>query len=206
MSKKKTLLCFQFAMALDELCAAKPYEEISVEDICTEAELSRSTFYRCFKSKAAIPAWWQRISVESSIGQIGRTVNWRNGLLMSYDAWVLMPRMNEATKGWDNDTLHSSYIMPLIKELLLETLRDIKKIELTRELLFQLDFYISSNLFHQNSDWSIENSGLEPADIVDLMIPCIPRDLFAALDEPVNPQPAEQLSLKNILSESSFSQ
>ena len=58
--------------ALDRLAAAKSFDKISVTQICTEAGVSRATFYRHFSDKFSIPQWdldfaWAHRSVSTGM-------------------------------------------------------------------------------------------------------------------------------------------
>ena len=44
--------------ALDRLTVSKSFDKISVTQICTEAGVSRATFYRHFSDKFSIPQWY----------------------------------------------------------------------------------------------------------------------------------------------------
>ena len=196
MLDKANMNRFRFVMAADKACRNLPYDEVSVELICSLAGLSKSSFYRLFNSKSDVVDWWQKVSLESSFGQIGRTMNWRNGILASYDAWQMAPALNQASKTSGGMSRSTSTTM---KELLLETLVEVKRIQPDDQLLFQLDFLAGSTVMNANSRWSWETSGLPVETLTDLLVSCIPHDLFEALDTPENPQPAETLRLSEII-------
>lgn len=47
-----------FAQALIRLCQDKPYEKVTVQDICRQTGLKRQTFYYHFKDKQALLRWF----------------------------------------------------------------------------------------------------------------------------------------------------
>lgn len=57
--------------AANELCRIRKFDSIPVGDICDAAGISTSTFYRLFKGKHDVPAWYLRFSTSFSIEQIG---------------------------------------------------------------------------------------------------------------------------------------
>lgn len=65
--------------ALDRLTVSKSFDKISVTQICTEAGVSRATFYRHFSDKFSIPQWYLDFAWAHGVHEIGRTLSWREG-------------------------------------------------------------------------------------------------------------------------------
>lgn len=61
----------------------RPLEELSVNEICQKAGVSRQTFYNHFEGKHQLIAWWG-IWVDSLyLDNVGRTLTWEEGYLRS---------------------------------------------------------------------------------------------------------------------------
>lgn len=54
---------------------------LTIGRICAAAEVSRSTFYRLFTDKHDVFKWYLRVTMRSSIAQIGDVLPWDQGLL-----------------------------------------------------------------------------------------------------------------------------
>lgn len=65
--------------AMGELMADHSLEEIRTVDICSEAKVSRQTFYRNFEDKYAAAVWFMEEGARHSVRQIGVTCGWRTG-------------------------------------------------------------------------------------------------------------------------------
>lgn len=57
----------------------KSLDRITISEICENADISRQTFYRHFKSKYDIPSWHTVFCRQFYLNEIGRTLNWEIG-------------------------------------------------------------------------------------------------------------------------------
>lgn len=189
-------------VAFDGLCAQKSPNDISIEEICDASGLSRSTFYRAFSSKFDICIWYQDLLLEASIGQVGRTLTWREAFAAFHSGWLLFPSMNLAAKACTGSGSAEARWAPKASELLISTL-SAKNIEVDRSLLFQVHFFASTTrpqLRTQNNPWTDELYDCPPDEYGRIMETCVPHDLYRILNTPDHPNPGlAQLTLSKLL-------
>ncbi|MBR5259385.1 MAG: helix-turn-helix transcriptional regulator [Eggerthellaceae bacterium] len=62
----------------------RPIDTVSVSEICERAGISRATFYKHFKSKYDISAWYSRQSEVRFLNEIGRSLSWREAYVRHF--------------------------------------------------------------------------------------------------------------------------
>lgn len=65
------------------LAEDKPFPQLKVADVCTEAKISRSTFYRSFSGMSQIPIWYEEYAATTTLYQIGLTLTCRQGYMLA---------------------------------------------------------------------------------------------------------------------------
>ncbi|MEG2934668.1 MAG: TetR/AcrR family transcriptional regulator [Gordonibacter sp.] len=53
--------------------------DVSIDDICSSARISRRTFYNNFQSKYAIPLWHKNFICKYTLDKIGQDYSWEEG-------------------------------------------------------------------------------------------------------------------------------
>lgn len=197
-AKSVTRMRIGIVMALDQLCKIKPFSEITIDEICEEAGVARSTFYRTFDSKFAIPIWYQNLVLKASIGMVGGTLDWYGAHVASQSGWLLFKHMNAAAKEYRGAESTISNWHKQSRELLVETLRDYKGLEIDDNLYFQAEFF-SAVVWTQGFEWDEYLGNKQPEDYTTLFSRCVPHDLYEALNSPDNPNPNATLSLSSII-------
>ncbi|MDR0627504.1 MAG: TetR/AcrR family transcriptional regulator, partial [Bifidobacteriaceae bacterium] len=62
--------------ALSEMLRNQPLEAVTVSEICAQADLSRTSFYRHFVDKYGAVNWYNQLFDQRSLAQIGRSMTW----------------------------------------------------------------------------------------------------------------------------------
>ena len=174
-------LIFQAAYSL---MADRPFTDISVQQICDQAHISRPTFYRYFSNKYDIPTWHMERYFKIGTFQIGRTLNWETGLLVTNTGLALShkfyqgldkTRFNEAFRNFGADAHKKNFI---------ETITDYKHAEVTEKLMFQIDAFVVAKSA-MTEKWVNSGLALPLEKEVNYVCSVVPRDLFELLNEPV---------------------
>ena len=166
--------------ALKTLVGEKDFDRISVREICDMAGISKSTFYGNFQDKYAIVNWHYDMVMEAGVTQIGRTLSWEQGhLITSFGFAEEMPIYRKARKSSDQNGL-LPYGIRAREAVLIETLVEYRKVELTDRLRFQVTALASAE---QAVVGRYLNSS-SPVDVcayVDNLISVVPKELFDAM-------------------------
>lgn len=166
--------------ATNELMKDYSFDSVSVKQICEAAYISRSTFYRYFSDKFFIVQWHSDLIASMGIFEIGRTLPWREGLLFTIqghkDFEQLYVQASRA-KGYNSLSRHAERAR---KDNLVETISKYKKVELTDELLIQVDaLSISETMIMMR--WMKKGMTKCPTKMADLLISTIPCGLYNLL-------------------------
>lgn len=87
------------------LCGkGRALSEIAIDELCSDAGISRATFYRHFSSKADLPAFFTQMAATVGYYQIGRTLTCRQGHERSLTLIVrAQPLVRHLRKPWEPD-------------------------------------------------------------------------------------------------------
>ena len=166
--------------ALKVLAKDKAFDKISVREICDTAGISKSTFYGNFQDKYEIIHWHYDAVMEAGVTKIGRSLSWEQGhLITSFGFASEMPLYRSARKSIDQNGL-LPYGLRARESVLIETLTEYRRIELTDKLRFQVTALAAAE---QAVIEKYLNSS-SPVDVcafVDNMLDIIPRALFDAM-------------------------
>lgn len=177
----------RIAETLESICERTRFDRISTGLIAEEAGISRSSFYYHFESKNAVVIWLSSQAYEQGIDQIGRTLTWFEGHLITTSFFDRFPLLFEAAASvTDYDAARPHFIRHRI-ESLTETIVDWKKVELTNRLRFQIEAlaYAEVNMNRNYGAWYKE---LPVSEFSELMTSIAPRELFELLEVPVKPR------------------
>lgn len=174
--------------ALFNLSENKPYESIRVPEICEQAGVSRSTFYHHFNSKFEVVCWHYDMVLALGVNRVGISLNWYNAHLITttitkqyYDLYSKVRQPNSS------DQFFASYYSLKREDALIHAIVDVKKMELTPKLAFQI-----KGLSHAEEwairDWYRGNLEASLQEICEYMVSLVPRELFNALNEPEMPE------------------
>lgn len=70
-------------LAMEEIAKDKTIDQMTIQEICDKAQISRTTFYRHFKDKVEASEWAVLRASASGFGSIGRSLNCKEGFMLS---------------------------------------------------------------------------------------------------------------------------
>lgn len=172
--------------ALDRLTVSKSFDKISVTQICTEAGVSRATFYRHFSDKFSIPQWYLDFAWAHGVHEIGRTLSWREGYYIT-EADVAKHRdfFRRVARSNDYNAI-DNYAPRERRKNLAETLTVYRGKVITERMKFQIDATIELEC-HLMPKWHYGDYDVSLEEICTWMADAVPRDLFKILNTPVRP-------------------
>ena len=172
--------------ALDRLTVSKSFDKISVTQICTEAGVSRATFYRHFSDKFSIPQWYLDFAWAHGVHEIGRTLSWREGYYIT-EADVAKHRdfFRRVARSNDYNAI-DNYAPRERRKNLAETLTVYHGKVITERMKFQIDDTIEPEC-HLMPKWHYGDYDVSLEEICTWMADAVPRDLFKILNTPVRP-------------------
>ncbi len=168
---------------MTELLADAPFDEITVSQICDAAHISRSTFYRHFESKDAVPLWHVDHIFRIGSFEIGRTLNWFEGhyiTLTGIARFSLFYRRLELPNGCPPLRQHSTKTHV---SNLRETLVTYRGIPMTDRLEFQVETFCKTRT-NITKEWIYQGLTPEPSIFAEYTNSIVPPELFALLDIP----------------------
>ena len=172
--------------ALDRLTVSKSFDKISVTQICTDAGVSRATFYRHFSDKFSIPQWYLDFAWAHGVHEIGRTLSWREGYYIT-EADVAKHRDFFRRVACSNDyNAIDNYAPRERRKNLAETLTVYHGKVITERMKFQIDATIELEC-HLMPKWHYGDYDVSLEEICTWMADAVPRDLFKILNTPVRP-------------------
>lgn len=177
--------------SLDALAQEANFEQVSILQICERAGISRSTFYHHFCDKNAVLQWHSSIVYEAGIDQIGRTLTWFEGHLLTTRGLERYRNLYYRA-GYSNEygSIKPFFVRHRI-DTLKETLAEYQNVPLTTLLEFQICATAAAESAMANRRYAGEFS-MSTKEFCTLMTTIVPRDLYQILQEPANPRGNEQ--------------
>ena len=156
-------------------------DELTVEEICAKAGISRQRFYRNFSSKYDIFTWHAIRVEEKCLDHVGRTVGWEVGYTHHFNLLALERAPYTAGLQYTGRALFGTDPMPAHrKEVLLETLREWSRVELTDELLFCVEAF--TKLETELADQWFRSGLPDPDGFAKKMAATVPHLLYEATE------------------------
>lgn len=161
--------------ALFELAREKPFDRVTVGDICARVGVSRQTFYRHFASKYAASLWYWKRLASSFIPHVGVDMTLEESLVRSFElARDYMPVFTDAAVGGGMglDDLASAYRAECLEALVTDRLG----LELTPRLAFQIEFFADGEMraIEENSKRA---EPYPPETMAGYLASCVPAEL-----------------------------
>lgn len=172
--------------ALDALMGTTSFDKITVTEICSEAHISRATFYRYFRDKYAIPQWHLEFAYSQGTNEIGRTLSWCEGYYITEA--TIAERREFYTNVARSDDYNSidNYAPRMRKKTIAATVADYQHQPLTERLRFQIDAAVELEV-HLLPKWHYGAYDASLEEICSWMADAVPRELFRLLDTPLKP-------------------
>ncbi|MDR1713670.1 MAG: TetR/AcrR family transcriptional regulator [Coriobacteriales bacterium] len=174
----------KIAQSMDVLCAETPYTRLTVDDIVKSAGLSRSGFYHHFEDKDAVILWLTRLFYLHGVDQIGRTLTWFEGYLVTTRSFTRFRRLFSSEAENSGYASGREFYRRHRRENLTETLCEYQQRELTNELRAQIEILpeieIAASGRYDKGQWQMPLK-----DYCNLACSLVPRTLYEALENPV---------------------
>ena len=154
--------------AATTVLADTTFEDMSIKQICSEAHISRPTFYRYFPNKESLPTWHIDHFFRIGSFQIGRTLTWYEG------HYVELPNGCPPLR---------QYSTKMHAENLKETLVSFRGITLTDRLAFQVEAFAKTRT-DITKKWVCGGMEPPPSIFAEFTNSVVPSELFALLDIP----------------------
>lgn len=177
--------------AIEELISDKPLERLRIQDICAAAGIGRSTFYSHFHDKYEALQWHLDMCFDSGFTQIGRTLTWMEGHLITSEAIAGFPNLERESIRANDYNAPMKYTMRRHYDILAETITEYKKHPLTPLLRFQIAALAAAE---GSAVHHLLSSGdrLTPQTKAEYLTSIVPHDLFKLLNVPAIEVPADQ--------------
>lgn len=164
----------------------KPLEDITVNEICKNAKISRQTFYNHFESKYMLRSWWSEHCEQFSLDRIGIDYSWEEGSIR-YAQMMLSPGnfiFKSATAHWADPE-------PYEVALITRRVNALKKacayrgIEITPDLDYAMHLYARSFRLCGNEISALGEETFKGIDAIGKrFVLIIPAVLYDALQLP----------------------
>lgn len=186
------------AVATNELAKHEEFDRISVDAICEQAHVSRSSFYRLFQDKYAILEWCQNFPFERGIQEMGRTLNSFEGAKITLQGFGLFENLFFSTYKSSERKQRELAGIARGRELIYETVQKHHNEQVDQELRFQAHWTMRM-LLGAAKGLSTQEFNESPEEVATFVSNAVPQRLKAILDAPTNPQPVKDLDLVSIL-------
>lgn len=181
----------QILRALAAVTARKPFSAITVQNICDECGISRSTFYRSFSSIKDVAYWYQLYCAMLGLYQIGRTLNITEGHAASIRLLSeLFPVYGNFFRNWDYDfslpsvTTHIEEMRAMLAE---------RGIVVDAAVEYQLDG-IARMAHHMIERWFNSGMDITVEQLADIIASQYPENLRRIFDTPPTPRDPAQVA------------
>ena len=159
----------------------RPLDELSVKDICANADISRDTFYRYFTSKYDIAVWHGKLIQSLYLDQVGRTIDWETGYFHNFR---LLAEEKEfysyAFKNFGRSMGEFPEMELHRKEALLNILKEKRGVDVSDELVFCIEAYTVLETFLV-ARWLSSGCAPDPKTFTAYMIGVVPSVLHDAM-------------------------
>ena len=159
----------------------KSLDKMTVSEICKNANITRQTFYRHFKSKYDIP-WWHTIFCRQFfLDRIGRFLSWEVGYYHHLQLIAEEEDFYRKSLQYSINTPYGRTVLPEHrKKVLVNTLRTYRGIDPNGNMLFLIDYFTKTETEVIN-DWFRSNEPIDLDRWTDDLVSLIPHRLYIAL-------------------------
>ena len=171
--------------AAKRLADGRSIEQLTVADICAEAQVSRQTFYRHFSDKYDVTTWYVQALLEGAFDELGDTIGWREAYLREFRNIEASVRDSPAALNAFVDSADYNSIVPSTGRSGCEDFAACYRrrygTEPSEGLAYQMKWFaVTASL--ASTDWIESGCPVPPELMADRIVSLIPRELFEALD------------------------
>lgn len=170
--------------AVEKLMSTTPFDNLTVRQVCKQANISRQTFYRHFQDKYAIAPWFWDLLAERYLAQTGRSLSWYEGNL------IMIRKQLEHKEFFTyfynaNNHEYSSFKKHSYRSRTASLRRTIVERHgdeaLTDEINFQVEFFVDAET-RVIERWVLRGMDTQPETLARYIEGCVPSKLFSLLD------------------------
>lgn len=169
--------------ALESLLHEKPYIEISINDICNQAFISKPTFYRYFKNKENIIHWRTKQFFQEGLVQIGRTCSWQEGYTITTRLFYEHRSIFEDEQSPAFVADFFTFLTAYQETCLIETITCFKGKPVSEKLRIQIQALTIAQSRITRS-WATEGMSIPPDVFAEYLTSIVPHDLFKLFNTP----------------------
>lgn len=181
----------QILRATAEVAAREPFASITVQAVCDECGISRSTFYRNFPSVKGIAYWYQLYCATLGLYQAGRTLN----VVESHTTSIkllseLSPVFSNFIRNWDYD-----FSLPAVTthiEVMREVLAE-RGVTVDTVVEYHLDG-IARMAHHMVERWFNSGMDISAEELAEVIASQYPDGLRRIFDSPPMPRDPAQVA------------
>lgn len=189
---------FFIATTANELCKKTSLDDITIDDICEAAGVSRSSFYRAFHSKYDIAPWCLRFPLEEGVGKMGRSLTCQEGIATTLEIFALFKDLFNAAKSTSEMKVCDDAERQHVTALIRETLEACHGADVDEELAFQIEWVTAAGL-DVSENW-IRGTIDKPSDeLAKLFASCYPLRLRKLLDNPIERSDSGDFDLSRLV-------
>lgn len=179
--------CMKVVDATMGIIAGRELGDLSVNEICEAAGISRTTFYYHFDDKFDIVQWHYDYVAEHNLFMTGRTLTWFQAHYRNtFEVLEKEPLYLAAFASRGYQSLFS-YSKRRRVETLKETVTDYKLEKLDTELGFQI-YALAESEVASISRWFKDGKPFDLETLCKYLDSIVPKRLHDLLAEPVNPR------------------
>jgi AcrR family transcriptional regulator len=156
----------------------RPVDEISIQEIADRCGISRQTFYRHFGSKDAMVVWHSLYARGITIGKLGHSFTW-------LDAYSNYFALMAQESGFHRNAVFRADLHEIAirysEQVFVQLLSETKQLEATDPLIFYAHAQAILDV-RLTVDWIRDGMETDPRVLAQLVVDCVPRLLFKALE------------------------
>lgn len=161
--------------ALDELLAEKPFDKVTIAEICKRAPVSKSTFYRNFDDKPAVVEWYTQHLLARSVAKIGSVFGWR-------DAYVLFFKELQHSRAFFCAAAQAKGYRSMRRSSRRTAVEDFTEhVAYANDPVLEFQArYFASTMIDVICDWVEGGMAGDPERLADLLLTLLPKELESA--------------------------
>lgn len=161
--------------------AGRSVDDIKVADLCKRCNISRTTFYRYFSGVKDIPTWYQQVTAELGMHQIGHTRTCADGHRLSIELIAKAQPLYRNFVRWWNPNYSLRAINGQVESMKLALER--RGIQVDSIMRYKLEG-ISYCSHETVGSWVNNDMDIPAEDLVNVLVSFYPDDLRRIFDDP----------------------
>lgn len=166
----------RLAQAMNQCMKKASVENITIKEICFEANCSRQTFYRCFKDKYDLINWYFDRILRISFDRMGQGRTIKDGLLKKFQYIQEESLFFRAAFSIDSQNNLRQHDFEMIYAFYLDLITKKKQYPLHSKQRDILEIYCFASVY-RTVKWVLNGAKESPEELVDILIQIMPQDL-----------------------------